>query len=138
MPITRYATHLKLRGEYDRYLELLANNFNGATLDQVMCRNLISVGWEGLIYDCDFNQMLNLPIRDRSRQAASHQLAIDRTAAQSRDYGRRSLLCLYRRRGQQLRRHAGLAHRASVAARQHLCRISAVLTFCSPGKSNAS
>jgi radical SAM/Cys-rich protein len=66
MPITRYATHLKLRGEYDRYLDLLANNFNGATLDQVMCRNLISVGWEGLIYDCDFNQMLNLPIRDRA------------------------------------------------------------------------
>lgn len=66
MPITRYATHLKLRGEYDCYLELLANNFNGATLDQVMCRNLISVGWEGLIYDCDFNQMLNLPIRDRA------------------------------------------------------------------------
>jgi radical SAM/Cys-rich protein len=66
MPITRYATHLKLRGEYDRYLDLLANNFNGATLDQVMCRNLISVGWEGLIFDCDFNQMLNLPIRDRA------------------------------------------------------------------------
>jgi radical SAM/Cys-rich protein len=66
MPITRYAIHLRLRGEYDRYLELLANNFNGATLDQVMCRNLISVGWEGLIYDCDFNQMLNLPIRDRA------------------------------------------------------------------------
>ncbi|MCE3241574.1 MAG: radical protein [Deltaproteobacteria bacterium] len=66
MPITRYATHLKLRGEYDRYLDLLATNFNGATLDQVMCRNLISVGWEGLIYDCDFNQMLNLPIRDRA------------------------------------------------------------------------
>ena len=66
MPITRYATHLKLRGEYDRYLELLANNFNGATLDQVMCRNLISIGWEGSVYDCDFNQMLNLPIRDRA------------------------------------------------------------------------
>ena len=65
MPITRYATHLKLRGEYDRYLELLANNFNFATLDQVMCRNLISVGWEGLVYDCDFNQVLNLPLRDR-------------------------------------------------------------------------
>ena len=66
MPITRYATHLRLRGEYDRYLDLLATNFNGATLDQVMCRNLISVGWEGLIYDCDFNQMLDLPIRDRA------------------------------------------------------------------------
>jgi radical SAM/Cys-rich protein len=65
MPITRYAAHLKLRGEYDRYLELLETNFNAATLDQVMCRNLISIGWEGLVYDCDFNQMLDLPLRDR-------------------------------------------------------------------------
>ena len=64
MPITRYETHLKLRGEYDGYMELLANNFNAATLDRVMCRNLVSVGWEGTIYDCDFNQMLDLPIRD--------------------------------------------------------------------------
>jgi hypothetical protein len=64
MPITRYATHLKLRGEYDRYQELLEKSFNSATLDQVMCRNLISIGWEGKIYDCDFNQMLDLPITD--------------------------------------------------------------------------
>jgi radical SAM/Cys-rich protein len=66
MPITRYATHLKLRGEYDRYRDLLAENFNASTLDGVMCRNLISIGWEGSVYDCDFNQMLNLPIRDRA------------------------------------------------------------------------
>lgn len=64
MPITRYATHLKLRGEYDRYVQLLVENFNPATLDRVMCRNLISVSWEGWVYDCDFNQMLGLPIRD--------------------------------------------------------------------------
>ncbi len=66
MPITRYATHLKLRGEYDRYMELLETSLNVATLDQVMCRYLISIGWDGSVYDCDFNQMLNLPIRDRS------------------------------------------------------------------------
>jgi radical SAM/Cys-rich protein len=64
MPITRYAMHLKLRGEYNRYVELLSANFNAATLDQVMCRNLISVGWNGLVYDCDFNQMLDLAITD--------------------------------------------------------------------------
>ena len=64
MPITRYATHLKLRGEYDRYKELLESNFNGATLDQVMCRNLISIGWDGSVYDCDFNKMLEMPIPD--------------------------------------------------------------------------
>jgi radical SAM/Cys-rich protein len=64
MPITRYAMHLKLRGEYNRYVELLSANFNAATLDQVMCRNLISVGWNGSVYDCDFNQMLDLAITD--------------------------------------------------------------------------
>jgi radical SAM/Cys-rich protein len=64
MPITRYAMHLKLRGEYNRYVELLSANFNAATLDQVMCRNLISVGWDGSVYDCDFNQMLGLAITD--------------------------------------------------------------------------
>ena len=69
MPITRYATHLKLRGEYEQYMELLENSFNASTLDQVMCRNLISVGWEGTIYDCDFNQMLDLPIRDADGKA---------------------------------------------------------------------
>ena len=69
MPITRYATHLKLRGEYEQYMELLEDSFNASTLDQVMCRNLISVGWEGTIYDCDFNQMLDLPIRDADGKA---------------------------------------------------------------------
>ena len=64
MPITRYETHLKLRGEYDNYMKLLRDNFNHATLDQLMCRNLISVGWEGSIYDCDFNQMLDLAMTD--------------------------------------------------------------------------
>ncbi len=64
MPITRYKTHLKLRGEYDRYLELLESSFNAGTLDRVMCRNLISIGWEGSVYDCDFNQMLDLPLTD--------------------------------------------------------------------------
>ena len=69
MPITRYATHLKLRGEYDRYVELLETNFNPATLEQVMCRNLISIGWDGAVFDCDFNQMLNLPVRGSDGKA---------------------------------------------------------------------
>ncbi|MGH7825764.1 MAG: arsenosugar biosynthesis radical SAM (seleno)protein ArsS [Candidatus Binatia bacterium] len=64
MPITRYETHLKLRGEYEPYMDLLEKNYNPSTLDQVMCRNLLSVGWEGSVYDCDFNQMLDLPLRD--------------------------------------------------------------------------
>jgi radical SAM/Cys-rich protein len=69
MPITRYETHLKLRGEYESYMTLLENSFNLSTVDQVMCRTLISVGWEGTIYDCDFNQMLKLPVRDTQGKA---------------------------------------------------------------------
>jgi hypothetical protein len=45
-------------------MSLLAASFNAATLDQVMCRGLISIGWDGSVYDCDFNQMLDLPIHD--------------------------------------------------------------------------
>jgi len=44
----------------------LAENFNPKTIDQLMCRSLLSVGWDGSIYDCDFNQMLALPLRDSS------------------------------------------------------------------------
>jgi radical SAM/Cys-rich protein len=78
MPITRYATHLKLRGEYDDYTEMLERSFNTATLDQVMCRNLISIGWDGSIYDCDFNQMLDLRLRDRTGKALNiASLALD-------------------------------------------------------------
>jgi radical SAM/Cys-rich protein len=78
MPITRYATHLRLRGEYEKYIELLESNFNASTLDQVMCRNLISIGWEGTVYDCDFNQMLDLPIRDAEGKALNiSTLSID-------------------------------------------------------------
>jgi radical SAM/Cys-rich protein len=81
MPITRYATHLQLRGEYDRYLELLASNFNGDTLDQVMCRNLISIGWDGWVYDCDFNQMLDLPITDAAGKRLNiSSLSLDQVA----------------------------------------------------------
>jgi radical SAM/Cys-rich protein len=69
MPITRFEKFLKLRGEYDRYVELLESAFNPATLDKVMCRELISVGWDGLVYDCDFNQMLNLPMMDEDGEA---------------------------------------------------------------------
>ncbi|MGH7473921.1 MAG: DUF3641 domain-containing protein, partial [Candidatus Methylomirabilales bacterium] len=65
MPITRFERLLRVRGEYDRYMDLLESAFNAATLDKVMCRNLLSVGWEGSVYDCDFNQMLDLPLRDR-------------------------------------------------------------------------
>jgi radical SAM/Cys-rich protein len=66
MPMTRFEKWLRLHGEYDRYMELLASSFNRNTLHKLMCRELVSVGWDGSVYDCDFNQMLDLPLRDRA------------------------------------------------------------------------
>ena len=77
MPITRYATHLKLRREYEPYMELLARSFNAGTVEHVMCRNLISVGWDGRIYDCDFNQMLDLPITDGAERLHIRSVSLD-------------------------------------------------------------
>ncbi len=62
MPINRFLTDLIRHGNYDGYMELLANAFNPHTLQSLMCRNLVSVGWDGILYDCDFNQMLDIPV----------------------------------------------------------------------------
>jgi radical SAM/Cys-rich protein len=62
MPIQRFGSMLVTRGEFDGYLQLLQDAHLDANLDGVMCRNLISVDWQGFVYDCDFNQMLDLPL----------------------------------------------------------------------------
>jgi radical SAM/Cys-rich protein len=62
MPIKRFADQLHRAGQYDAYMGLLVNHFNPATVDGLMCRTLLSVGWDGTLYDCDFNQMLELPL----------------------------------------------------------------------------
>jgi radical SAM/Cys-rich protein len=61
MPIQRFGSILMSKGEFNRYLALLHNAHRAENLDGVMCRDLISVDWRGLLYDCDFNQMLDLP-----------------------------------------------------------------------------
>jgi radical SAM/Cys-rich protein len=63
MPIKRFARDLARRGESERYLSLLVNHFNPATVDALMCRNMLSVAYDGRLYDCDFNQALELPLR---------------------------------------------------------------------------
>ncbi|MDQ6632120.1 MAG: arsenosugar biosynthesis radical SAM protein ArsS [Verrucomicrobiota bacterium] len=63
-PIARFAEDLRQQGKWDEYLELLANNFNPATVNGVMCRTTLSVGWRGEIYDCDFNQMLGMQLKN--------------------------------------------------------------------------
>ena len=67
MPIKRFLYDLKRTGELEEYMSLLTNSFNIETVRGVMCRNLISLGWEGTIYDCDFNQMLDIPVPRRRR-----------------------------------------------------------------------
>ena len=67
MPIQRFGAILISKGEFDGYLELLRHAHLDANLEHVMCRNLISVDWRGYVYDCDFNQMLDLPFGRAAR-----------------------------------------------------------------------
>ncbi len=62
MPISRFLEFLEDRGRTDAYLERLASAFNPAAVAGVMCRNTLSVGWDGTLYDCDFNQMLEMTL----------------------------------------------------------------------------
>jgi radical SAM/Cys-rich protein len=64
-PIGRFADDLRQHGKWDEYLELLANSFNPSAVENLMCRSTLSVGWRGELYDCDFNQMLGMQMRNR-------------------------------------------------------------------------
>jgi radical SAM/Cys-rich protein len=67
LPIARFASWLRHAGKYEEYLELLVAAFNPATIEGLMCRSTISVSWEGETHDCDFNQMLKLPLGGTGR-----------------------------------------------------------------------
>ena len=78
MPIKRFGAMLAVKGEFDRYLNLLQGAHVDGNLAHVMCRNLISVDWRGFVYDCDFNQMLDLPLGSSGeRRHLSDLLAAD-------------------------------------------------------------
>lgn len=62
LPVARFLDYLLESGNYVEYMEKLVNAFNPATVEGLMCRNTISVSWDGYLYDCDFNQMLDLKI----------------------------------------------------------------------------
>jgi len=62
MPISRFLEFLIASGNFEAYMERLAGAFNPAAAGNVMCRTMVSVGWDGTLYDCDFNQMLELPL----------------------------------------------------------------------------
>ena len=63
-PIARFAEDLRRQGKTEEYLSLLANSFNPATVEGLMCRTTLSVGWMGEVYDCDFNQMLGMQMQN--------------------------------------------------------------------------
>jgi radical SAM/Cys-rich protein len=60
LPIARFAAFLRRNNKLDEYMELLMNAFNPTTIEGLMCRNTVSVGWRGEVYDCDFNQQLDM------------------------------------------------------------------------------
>jgi radical SAM/Cys-rich protein len=62
MPIQRFGSALVSRGQFGPYMQLLRDAFRPENLEHVMCRDLLSVDWQGYVYDCDFNQMLGLPL----------------------------------------------------------------------------
>ncbi|HAG93138.1 MAG: radical SAM protein [Pseudomonadales bacterium] len=65
MPISRFGSMLVSKGQFEEYMGLLRSSFNAGNLTGLMCRNTISVDWQGYLYDCDFNQMLNIPLQHR-------------------------------------------------------------------------
>ncbi len=71
MPIKRFARQLRQWGKDAEYMSLLVNHFNPGAVAGLMCRNLVSVGYQGTLYDCDFNQMLEMPLTIE-RQAADN------------------------------------------------------------------
>ncbi len=67
MPIQRFGSILVSKGQFNEYMQTLRDAHRVENLDHVMCRSLVSVDWQGYLYDCDFNQQLGLPIRDGRR-----------------------------------------------------------------------
>jgi radical SAM/Cys-rich protein len=67
MPIQRFGSTLISKGQFDDYMNLLKDSHRDTNMSTVMCRDLISIDWQGYVYDCDFNQMLNLPLQFGSR-----------------------------------------------------------------------
>jgi radical SAM/Cys-rich protein len=64
LPIARFASYLRHNNKLADYMQLLIDSFNPATIEGLMCRNTVSVGWRGEVYDCDFNQQLGMQWRD--------------------------------------------------------------------------
>lgn len=82
IPVNRFAHALKRDGEIEDYQHLLVSNFNESTVDNLMCRHLLNLDWEGRVFDCDFNQMLDIPLSG-GEQTYLWDIAIDDVAGKS-------------------------------------------------------
>lgn len=74
LPISRFLDYLLQSGNYESYMEKLVNAYNPVAAANVMCRNTISIGWDGYLYDCDFNQMLELKVNCSSRHISEFNI----------------------------------------------------------------
>ena len=113
MPIKRFGAILAAKGQFDEYMNLLKNAYRADNLKAVMCRDLISVDYRGYLYDCDFNQMLELPLGNQREPRHLEQL-LESGRVPEKDRRRRSLLWLHGRSGIELWWRARI-----VASRQH-------------------
>ncbi len=74
MPISRFLDYLLVSDNYDEYMQKLVDAFNPSAAEGVMCRNTLSIGWDGTIYDCDFNQMLDMKVNSTSTHISEFNL----------------------------------------------------------------
>lgn len=77
MPISRFGAVLLAQGEYYNYMQLLRDNYSSANVETLMCRSLVSIDWRGYLYDCDFNQMLDMPMLASDRRRHISDLLVD-------------------------------------------------------------
>ncbi|KAK9811493.1 hypothetical protein WJX72_004775 [[Myrmecia] bisecta] len=77
MPIKRYVDYLQRRNKLEEYMQLLVQSFNPAAAEGVMCRDTVNVGWDGKVYDCDFNQQLDMGLRIPGKSSGSSLTVFD-------------------------------------------------------------
>jgi radical SAM/Cys-rich protein len=93
MPIQRFGSTLISKGQFNEYMALLHRSHRDENLESVMCRSLVSVDWQGYVYDCDFNQMLELPLhlentsRPRLSELIGRELSGNPVAVRDHCYG---------------------------------------------------
>ena len=79
LPVSRFASWLRNNGKYEDYLQLLVEAFNPATVQGLMCRDTLNISWLGEVFDCDFNQMMNLPLDSAEDDKSTYLGDIDPT-----------------------------------------------------------